>query len=80
MQPHPRPRIGVRHASLEWGGYRDQVDELEKLIPDNAAAWDQMRSDFDARSASLTAAQAECVDQLAEATAAKNADQLELAE
>ena len=32
-----------------------------------------MRSDFDAWSASLTAAQAECVDQLAEATAAKNA-------
>ena len=36
-------------------------------------------SDFDARSASLTAAQAEYVDQLAEATAATNADQLERA-
>ena len=34
-----------------------------------------MRSDFDARGASLTAAQAECVNHLAEATTAKDADQ-----
>ena len=41
---------------------------------------EQMRIEFDAQIASLTAAEAECVDQLAEATAANNADQLELGE
>merc|ERR1719393_24522 len=66
--------------SLEWGGYKDQVDELKKLMADNEAAWNELQADFDAQIDSLTAALDECVGQLAEATAAKNADQQKLAE
>ena len=41
----PIPDCGLLYdtLSLEWGGYKDQVDELKKLMADNAAAWDQMR-------------------------------------
>jgi hypothetical protein len=57
--------------SLMWGVYKDQVDELSKLMADNAAAWASLKADFDAQIDSLTAALDECVGQLAEATAAK---------
>merc|ERR1719240_2600149 len=82
MKCGPIPDCGLLYdtLSLEWGGYKDQVDELTKLMADNAAAWASLKADFDAQIDSLTAAQDECVGQLAEATAAKNADQQELAE
>jgi hypothetical protein len=32
--------------SLEWGGYKDQVDELSKLMADNAAAWASLKADL----------------------------------
>merc|ERR1719160_947258 len=82
MKCGPIPDCGLLYdtLSLEWGGYKDQVDELKKLMADNAAAWASLKADFDAQIDSLTAALDECVGQLAEATAAKNADQQELAE
>merc|ERR1719393_1152487 len=82
MKCGPIPDCGLLYdtLSLEWGGYKDQVDELSKLMADNAAAWATLKADFDAQIDSLTAALDECVGQLAEATAAKNADQQELAE
>jgi len=82
MKCGPIPDCGLLYdtLSLEWGGYKDQVDELKKLMADNAAAWAELKADFDAQIDSLTAALDECVGQLAEATAAKNADQQELAE
>jgi hypothetical protein len=82
MKCGPIPDCGLLYdtLSLEWGGYKDQVDELKKLMADNAAAWAEMKADFDAQIDSLTAALDECVSQLAEATAAKNADQQKLAE
>merc|ERR1719238_2467498 len=82
MKCGPIPDCGLLYdtLSLEWGGYKDQVDELKKLMADNAAAWADLKADFDAQIDSLTAALDECVGQLAEATAAKNADQQELAE
>jgi hypothetical protein len=82
MKCGPIPDCGLLYdtLSLEWGGYKDQVDELKKLMADNAAAWKELKEDFDAQIDSLTAALDECVGQLAEATAAKNADQQELAE
>merc|ERR1719160_2170296 len=82
MKCGPIPDCGLLYdtLSLEWGGYKDQVDELKKLMADNAAAWATLKAGFDAQIASLTAELDECVGQLAEATAAKNADQQELAE
>ena len=52
----PYPRYGLLNdkLSLECGGYKDQVNELKKLMADNAAAWELVRIDFDARIASLT--------------------------
>jgi len=78
----PIPDCGLLYdtLSLEWGGYKDQLDELKKKMSDNAAAWAELKADYDAQIETLTAAQDECVGQLAEATAAKNADQQELSE
>jgi hypothetical protein len=53
---------------------------LNKLLDDNAAAWATLKASFDAQIDVLTAAQAECISQLAEATASNNADQAELGE
>ena len=82
MKCGPIPDCGLLYdtLSLEWAGYKDQVDELTKLMADNAAAWASLKADFDAQIDSLIAALDECVSQLVEATTAKNADQQELAE
>jgi len=82
MKCGPIPDCGLLYdtLSLEWGGYKDQVDELKKLMADNAATWATVKADFDAQLVSRTAHLDACVGQLAEATAAKNADQQELAE
>jgi hypothetical protein len=82
MKCGPIPDCGLLYdtLSLEWGGYKDQVDELTKLMDDNAAAWAILKADFEAQIDTLTAALDECTSQLSEATAAKNADQQELSE
>merc|ERR1719502_216634 len=82
MKCGPIPDCGLLYdtLSLEWGGYKDQVDKLTKIMADNAADWAAAKADFEAQLDTLTAALDECVGQLAEATAAKNADQQELSE
>jgi hypothetical protein len=66
--------------SLEWGKYKDQVDELKKEMADRQDAWLTLKAGFDAQIESLTSQLATCNAQLAEAVAKKNADQQELEE
>jgi len=72
----PIPDCGLLYdtLSLEWGGYKDQVDELKKTMDENAAAWQELKTNYDNELLSLVAAQDICVAQLAEATGKKNAD------
>jgi len=66
--------------SIEWGGYKDAVDELKKTMADNQAAWDELQKQFNDQVETLTAQKKQCSDELASATAKKNADEQELAE
>merc|ERR1719240_45135 len=82
MKCGPIPDCGLLYdtLSLEWGGYKDQVDELKKIMADNQAAWEALRDEFNDQIATLNAQKKQCGEDLALATKKKTADQQELAE
>merc|ERR1719238_1384123 len=81
MKCGPIPDCGLLYdtLSLEWGGYKDQVDELKKKMDENQAAWEALKAEFNDQIESLNAKKKQCADDLATATKKKNADEQELA-
>jgi hypothetical protein len=78
----PIPDCGLLFdtLSLQWGMFKDRVDELKAEMDANAAAWDDLKADFDAQVASLGDKLDACTRTLSEATSSKNREGQELAE
>jgi hypothetical protein len=76
----PIPDCGLLYdtLSLQWGMYKDRVDELKNEMDENEEAWNVLKADLDAQIQSLNDKLDRCTRELSEATAAKNKNQHEL--
>merc|ERR1719224_415289 len=64
----PIPDCGLLYdtLSLQWGMYKDRVDELKSEMDDNLATWLALKQDFDSQISSLSDALDACTRQLSD--------------
>lgn len=73
------PNCGLLHdtISLEWGGYRDAVDELKDEMAKDEDAWNEKDRNFNEQFRAIRAGKAKCSSQLSNANSNLNMDNIE---
>jgi hypothetical protein len=74
-----KPNCGLLHdtISLEWGGYRDQVDELKDTMQQNEDAWKKVVDNFNEQLRIIRTERERCTSRLSAATSQLNLDNIE---